>query len=88
MNFLEKLDHYRRFAAGIHEYLRHPLPADLISLVRRQMRFGTLTTVELAAFTVGALAAVGLALVGAGYWALVGRAIAEALSLSLGFWLA
>jgi PST family polysaccharide transporter len=45
--------------------------------LRRRMRFRTLTFVELAAFIVGTIVAVLMALKGFGYWALVGRGLAD-----------
>jgi PST family polysaccharide transporter len=61
------------------------------ALLRRQMRFGALAAIELAALAAGTAAAVVLAALGFGYWALAGQqvlagAIAAAASWRLCSW--
>jgi O-antigen/teichoic acid export membrane protein len=58
------------------------------SLLRRRMRFGAISIVELIAFALANLAAVGLAIWGAAYWALVTRTVVEALAIGIGLWIA
>jgi len=42
-----------------------------MGVLRRQMHFGVITTIEVGAMLAGAVAGIGLAMRGAGYWALV-----------------
>ena len=58
------------------------------SLLRRQMRFGTLSAVEVVAFALGVGAGVAAALSGAGYWSLVLMHLTTAAAGSAGLWLA
>ena len=57
-------------------------------LLRRQMRFGTLSAVDIAAAIAGVTAAVTAALLGAGYWALVLERFVAALVTTSGVWIA
>jgi PST family polysaccharide transporter len=59
-----------------------------LALLRRQMRFGALAGVQLAADAIGILVAIVAALMGAGFWSLVWQRLAWALALTLGAWLA
>ena len=59
------------------------LAAQHESLLRRQMRFGTLTLIE-----VGAAAGIAAALLGAGYWALVLQFLVTRLSSTAAAWIA
>jgi PST family polysaccharide transporter len=56
------------------------------ALLRRQMRFVALAAIEVTALLVGIVCAVGLALAGAGYWALVLQQVAVALATVAGVW--
>ena len=56
------------------------------ALLRRQMRFKALAVIEIVAILFGTVCAVGLALAGAGYWALVFRQLAVALATVVGVW--
>ena len=56
------------------------------SLLKRQMRFGTLTTIELISLLLSTAAAVIAALVGWGYWALVIQLVVMQLIQSLAQW--
>lgn len=58
------------------------------SLLVRRMRFGVITGIEAGSVLVGVLAGIGLALRGAGYWALVLQFVASALTRSVALWLA
>ncbi len=57
------------------------------SLLKRQMRFGALTLIEMGAILAGAMVAIGAAFVGAGYWALVLQVVVMQLTQSVSFWL-
>jgi O-antigen/teichoic acid export membrane protein len=57
------------------------------ALLRRQMQFKRLVTVDLISITLATLAAVVGALVGMGYWALVLMELVLALSYTVGCWL-
>lgn len=58
------------------------------ALLRRQMRFGTLAIIQIAASVVSLAVAVGMALADFGYWALVAREVLRNLLLALGTWIA
>jgi len=58
------------------------------ALLRRNMRFGVLTAVDLASILTGTIVAVLMGLRGAGYWALVGRQLTAALVVCSSVWLA
>ncbi|HXG48625.1 MAG TPA: lipopolysaccharide biosynthesis protein, partial [Methylomirabilota bacterium] len=64
------------------------LNAQHFALLRRQMRFVTVTAVEMTALVVGAAVGVGMAWMGAGYWALVGMPAASGLVSTVGAWVA
>ena len=57
------------------------------ALMRRVLMFRELVTIETAANVISAAVAVGAAMSGAGYWALVVRALATPLFVSTGIWL-
>jgi O-antigen/teichoic acid export membrane protein len=56
------------------------------SLLARQMRFGALTAIEVGALALGAAAALGAAVRGWGYWALVLQLVVFQLVQGLGYW--
>lgn len=56
------------------------------ALMRRQMRFGAIAGIETAADYAGFAAAIGLALLGAGYWALVAQRVLSPVLLMVGSW--
>jgi PST family polysaccharide transporter len=56
------------------------------ALMRRQMRFGAIAGIETAADYVGFAAAIALASLGAGYWALVAQRVLSPVLLMLGSW--
>lgn len=58
------------------------------ALLRRQMRIGVLSLVEVASFALGVVAAVAAALAGARYWALVVLHLTLNAATALGLWLA
>lgn len=58
------------------------------ALLKRQMHFGLLTTIDILAYLASVLAAVGAALAGAGYWALVVRQIVQVAAEAVGSWIA
>lgn len=64
------------------------LSAQHESLLMRQMRFGTLTVIEISALAAGILVGIGAAALGAGYWALVLQFLASLLTKSAATWLA
>jgi O-antigen/teichoic acid export membrane protein len=56
------------------------------ALIRRQMRFVALATVEVTSMFIGVLAAILAAWLGGGYWALVVLQLVVAASAMVGFW--
>lgn len=58
------------------------------ALLKRQMRFFGLAASEVAAMIMGTVAAISLAWYGAGYWALVSANLVNALSFTVGVWIA
>ena len=58
------------------------------ALLRRNLRFRAIATVEIIAMTLSIGIAIALALAGAGYWALVISAVARTLIETVGAWLA
>jgi PST family polysaccharide transporter len=57
-----------------------------VALLRRQLRFGTIAAIELAAEMAGLAVALGGALDGWGYWALVAQRLAAALVMAASAW--
>ena len=57
-----------------------------VGLLRRQMRFGALTWIEVGATLAGAAAGIAAAAAGAGYWALAIQQLATMLAQSVGLW--
>lgn len=55
------------------------LAAQHLALLSRSMRFGSLAVLEVSVISLGTLAAIGAALLGAGYWSLVVLHISQAL---------
>ncbi len=58
------------------------------ALLRRQMRFRSLAVVEIISISVGILAAIMAAFYGAGYWSLVIKQLAGAITIAIGVWVA
>jgi PST family polysaccharide transporter len=58
------------------------------ALLRRQMAFGKIATVQLTASVLSIVVAIVLAVAGFGYWALVAREVAHSLFVALGSWVA
>jgi O-antigen/teichoic acid export membrane protein len=58
------------------------------ALLQRQMRFGARALIDIFAMLFATCLAVGLALKGAGYWALVSTAVSLPLATTIGAWLA
>jgi PST family polysaccharide transporter len=58
------------------------------ALLRRQMRFPALVTLEIVSAAVGAVVAIAMALRGFEYWSLVGMAIGTAAANAIGVWIA
>jgi O-antigen/teichoic acid export membrane protein len=56
------------------------------SLLKRQMRFGTLTAIELISLVISAIAAIAAARIGWGYWALVLQLSVMQIVQSIGHW--
>lgn len=56
------------------------------SLLKRQMRFGMLTVIELGALIVGTASAIAAAWLGFGYWALVLQVVVMQLIQSISYW--
>ncbi len=56
------------------------------ALLRRQMRFTTITTIETGAEFIAFLVAISAALAGAGFWALVAQRVTAPLLLLIGSW--
>lgn len=63
------------------------LAAQHESLIKRQMRFGSLAVIQAAALFIGLVAAVTAAWFGAGYWALVIHVVVMQLVRAAAFWL-
>jgi len=57
------------------------------ALLRRQMKFAALAAVQIGSSTVGVVAGIVSALLGAGYWALVVMQLASHLANAIGVWL-
>jgi O-antigen/teichoic acid export membrane protein len=57
------------------------------SLLMRQMRFGSLTFIDVGSVLTGIIVGIGAALLGARYWALVLQFLADALTRSITTWL-
>jgi PST family polysaccharide transporter len=57
------------------------------AILRRRMRFTSIVAIELVAFTISNTVAVVMALLGAGYWALVTRTLSDALVVGVGLWI-
>jgi O-antigen/teichoic acid export membrane protein len=49
------------------------------AMLERSMRFGSVAMAEVSSYLVGALAAIGMAIAGAGVWSLVGQTLVQAL---------
>ncbi|MDX2148543.1 MAG: lipopolysaccharide biosynthesis protein [Planctomycetota bacterium] len=58
------------------------------ALLRRQMKFRSLAKIEVAGAMVGAAAAITLAFLGAGVWALVAMTVLQPFTIMVGSWLA
>lgn len=58
------------------------------ALLQRQMRFGTLAVIDLVCLTVSAATGIVLALLGYGYWSLVGMSLALPVVNTIGVWIA
>jgi len=56
------------------------------ALLNRQMRYGTIASIQVTAASVGVATAIISALLGAGYWALVIMELATALTSTVGVW--
>jgi PST family polysaccharide transporter len=56
------------------------------TLLKRQMRFGTLVSIHTVAMVIGVLVAIVAAALGAGYWALVYDIVAMSLVRAIGVW--
>lgn len=63
------------------------LAVEHLALLKRAMRFSTVSFNDVIARTVSVLAAIGLAWAGFGYWALVAAALAAPLTVAIGAWL-
>ena len=59
-----------------------------LAIVQRQMRFATLAAIEILSLLVSVAVGVGMAVLGFGYWALVGMAVSSPLAYSILAWLA
>lgn len=59
-----------------------------LALLKRQMRFGRVALVETCATVISVGTAIGLAVAGMGYWAIVGRPVVLAASRTAGAWIA
>lgn len=64
------------------------IAAQHTALLRRQMRFGPLALIDVAALALGIVAAVALAWAGASYWALVAMMGVQSLATAAGVWIA
>jgi O-antigen/teichoic acid export membrane protein len=58
------------------------------ALLSRQLRYLTLTIIEVTALLISLAAGIGMALADFGYWALVGSALALTTAITVGVWLA
>lgn len=58
------------------------------ALLQRQMRFTAIAIINTAGLLVGTALAIGGALAGYGYWALVAMTVALPLSITIGYWIA
>lgn len=58
------------------------------ALLQRQLRFVTLTCIEVASYASAAIISVVMALIGFGYWALVANLVIAPFMLTLGSWIA
>ena len=58
------------------------------TILQRQMHFTTLAFIEVGSLIISASIAIGAAVAGYGYWALVGMTVCVPLTATLGFWLA
>ena len=56
------------------------------ALLQRQMRFATLAAIEIFSLTVSVAVGIGMALLGYGYWALVGMTVATPFFYSISVW--
>jgi PST family polysaccharide transporter len=56
------------------------------ALLMRQMRFPTYAAIDVASVVLGAVAGIGMALLGFGYWSLVGMALVSPVVSTLGAW--
>jgi PST family polysaccharide transporter len=72
------------FAAG---FLFGGLTVQHEALLRRQMRFGALASIEIISIVVGLIVAITLARRGAGYWSLVANQLAQGLTYAIGIWI-
>jgi PST family polysaccharide transporter len=72
------------FAAG---FLFSGLTVQHEALLKRQMRFAALATMEIMSIVVGLLVAIALAWRGAGYWALVANQLVQGLAYAVGIWI-
>jgi PST family polysaccharide transporter len=57
------------------------------ALLQRQMRFGTLAAIDIACLSASAVVGVGMALLGYGYWSLVGMTLTQPAVATSGAWL-
>ena len=57
-----------------------------LSLLKRQMRFGILTAIEVVALGLGAVSSIAVALVGGGYWALVLQLVVMQVVKGIAYW--
>jgi PST family polysaccharide transporter len=67
-------------------FLIHGFSIQHYALLQRQMRFAALGVIEIVAVSIGALVGVRMALLGYGYWALIGMAAATPLVTAVGCW--
>ena len=67
-------------------YLINGLGAQAQAVLGREMRFVTLSAIEVASMAASFAAAIGMAWAGAGYWALVGLAVSAELVRLAGLW--
>jgi PST family polysaccharide transporter len=67
-------------------YLLGGLTTQHQAILQRQMRFVAVGVIDVIALVVGLSTGVGMALSGAGYWALVGMSLTQALTSLVGVW--